>query len=143
MNEMLTLLTGVKVDNPRSIIEQGFIGNDPTTASCLIKTINVNSLSQGTVLAVERSPISSNLCVTVEVNSQRWVRYCELASTKLVAGQLIHKGDFVGYGYKGKMRLEYCTSEINTLPVRVLGRQLYKHDPTPIIFTKRDISEVS
>ena len=38
------------------------------------------------------------------------------------------------YGYKGKMRLEYCTSDQSQFPVRILSRQLYKHDPTPIIF---------
>ena len=142
MIEVLTTLTGIKVDNPRSVIDRGFLGNSQETAGCLIKTFEVHSISKGTVLAIDRDPKHGTWCITVEVNSQRWVRYCSMASTKVSVGQTIFKDDFLGYGYKGMMQLEYCTATESQFPVRILSKQLYKHDPSPIIFGQEKLEEV-
>ena len=132
MNEFLSILVGKEVDS--SVIEQGFVGNNPYTAGCHIKAQAVCSISTGVVIAVDRDPKDSTWCVTVEVDSKRWVRYCYLSGARVIVGAKISVYDPVGYPYKNKMRLEYCTAEKTQFPVRILNKQLYKTDPTPIIF---------
>ena len=134
MNQVLTTLTGTSVNNPRSVIEQGFNGNDEFTAGCWIKTQFVNSICSGTVLSIGKDPINDTWSATIEYNSQKWVRYCNLFICDLEVGQKVNPYDSIGTSYQGKVRLEYCTSEKARFPVRALNRQLYKHDPTPIIF---------
>lgn len=134
MNDTLSLLTGNHVDNPREVIEQGWVGSVPYNTGCLIKTEEVHSICKGKVLAVDRDPKNNTWSITVEVNSQKWIRYCRMASFKVSVGQTLTFNDFLGFSNKGLMRLEYCTSETSQFPVRVLKRQLFKHDPTPIIF---------
>jgi len=142
MNITLSTLTGTTVEDVRSILVRGFMGVSTDTANCLIRASSVYSICSGVILAIDRSFKTDDWCVTVEVDSQRWIRYCGLSSTGVLVGQQLVKGTLVGYGNKGTMQLEYCTSNKSLFPVRLLGRQLYKHDPTPIIFTKQDISEV-
>ena len=142
MIEVLTILTGINVDDPRSVIDRGFNGSSQETAGCLIKTFNVNSICKGVVLAIDKDPRTNTWCITVEVNSQHWIRYCLLASTKVSVGQNVFKGDFLGYGYRGTMQLEYCTANESQFPVRILSKQLYKHDPSPIIFGQEKLKEV-
>lgn len=132
--EILSILTGMSVKDPSSVIEQGYIGDSPLTANCLIKTFEVHSVCRGTVLAIEKEPNFNYWCITVEVDSQHWVRYMSMASYKIKVGQNISKGDFIGYGYRGMMRFEYCISTQSQFPVRIIGKQLYKADPTPILF---------
>ena len=135
MNKVLSTLTGTKVDNPKSVIDQGFVGNSSATAGCLIKTNLVYSICTGTILAVGIDPSNNTLTITVEVSSQKWIRYCRLVVDELPdVGKQIQVGDFLGITHKGLMRLEYCTAEKSQFPVRELNYQLYKHDPTPIIF---------
>lgn len=135
MNKVLSTLTGTKVDNPKSVIDQGFVGNSSATAGCLIKTNLVYSICNGIVIATGIDPSNSTLTITVEVNSQKWIRYCRLASDEIpTIGQIVKTGDLLGVAHKGLMRLEYCTAEKSQFPVRELNTQLYKHDPTPIIF---------
>lgn len=141
MNEVLSTLTGVRIDNPRMAIEQGYIGNSANTAGCYIRTSPIYSICKGVVLSAGKDPKNNTWCITIEVNSQRWIRYCNLASCKQRAGQTIKKDDFIGYAYRGKMRLEYCTSEESQFPVRESNKQLYKHDPSPIIFGQEILSE--
>lgn len=131
---ILSTLTGLNVTNPRSVIDQGFVGNNTETANCKIKTTEVHSICEGLVLAVERNPIDNTWSVTVEVNSQLWVRYCSLRTTGIAVGSTLHKNDLVGYANKFIMRFEYCTTAKSKFPVRVATRQLYKQDPTPILF---------
>lgn len=142
MNEILTTLTGTTVHDPSSIIEQGFLGNSPLTANCLIKAFEIHSICDGTVLTVEMDPKYNTWCITVEVNSQNWIRYWGLADFKVTYGQKITRGTFLGYAHKYKMRLEYCNNVKSQFPVRVSNRQLYKNDPTPIIFGQINLSEV-
>lgn len=139
MTHVLTTLTGVKVTDPKTIIDQGF---NPKNQGCMIKAIEVHSICSGVVIDVGTDPIANTWCITVEVNSARWVRYCCLASYKVTVGQTVTEGTFLGYAYKGIMKLEYCTAEKSDYPVRLLSRQLYKHDPTPVIFGQ-NIAEVS
>jgi hypothetical protein len=135
MNKVLSTLTGTKVDNPKSVIDQGFVGNSSATAGCLIKTNLVYSICNGTILAIGIDPFNNTLTITVEVSSQKWIRYCRLVADELPdVGKQIQVGDFLGVAYRGLMRLEYCTAEKSQFPVRELNYQLYKHDPTPIIF---------
>ena len=141
MNVTLSTLTGTNVENPRSVIDQGFVGNSQSTAGCFIKTQAVYSICNGVVLAVEQDPKDSTWGVTVEADSKHWVRYCCLSAAKVLVGGKISVYDSIGYANKGIMRLEYCTSEKSQFPVRVLNKQLYKCDPTPIIFGVGNLGE--
>lgn len=138
---ILSTLTGLTIKDPRSVIDRGFIGNSVTTANCLMKTFEVHSICNGTVLAVEQEPKTNHWCVTVGVNSQQWVRYCGLANSKVKVGQSISIDTFIGYGYKGLMRFEYCTPKTSQFPVRVLNQQFYKQDPSPILFGQEQLLE--
>lgn len=131
---ILSTLTGTKVTNPRDVITQGYVGNSPASAGCYIKTQVVYSICNGTVLAVERDPNTSTWCVTVWVDSQSWVRYCGLSATNVLVGASISEHSTIGYAYKNIMRFEYCTATKSQFPVRVSNKQLYKCDPTPILF---------
>ena len=134
MNDTLSLLAGKHVDNPRDVIEQGWVGSSPYNTGCLIRTEEVHSICKGTVLSIDKDPKNNTWSITVEVNSQKWVRYCRMASFKVSIGQKLTFNDLLGFSNKGLMRLEYCTPEASQFPVRILKKQLFKHDPTPIIF---------
>lgn len=141
MNKTLSTLTGTTVDNPRSVIDQGFVGNSQYTAGCFIKTHKVYSISSGIVLSVSQDPKDSTWGVTIEVTSKQWIRYCCLGATSVLVGRKISTYDVIGYANRGVMRLEYCTSDKTQFPVRVLDKQLYKTDPTPIIFGGTNFGE--
>ena len=141
--DVLSTLTGMTIKDPRSVIDQGYVGSDPLTANCLIRTFEVHSICRGVVLAVEQEPKYNHWCVTVEVDSRRWVRYRSLASAKVKAGQTVTKDTFIGYGYKGMVRFEYCTDQQSQFPVRILEKQLYKQDPSPVLFGTENLGEVS
>lgn len=141
--EILSLLTNTEVKEPREVINQGFLGNDDQTAGCWITTSDVYSICSGVVLAVDRAVKNNTWCVTVEVDNKHWVRYCGIAATKVIVGETINRGQFVGYAYKRLIRFEYCTSIASQFPVRILSKQLYKTDPTPILFGQEKLSEVT
>jgi len=132
MNEVLSTLAGREVDE--SIIEQGFIGSSQQNAGCFIKVPTVHSISEGIVIADEKDPSDSTRIVTVEVDSQHWIRYCRLCASSKFVGAKTKPGDLIGFSDKGLMKLEYCTAEKSQFPVRIIRNQLYKQDPTPIIF---------
>ena len=134
MNIVLSTLVGERIDNPKSVIEQGWSVSIEANTGCLIRTTLVHSICNGKVLAVELDPKNNTWTVTVEFTSNKWVRYCRLGEVEVSIGQQLKPKDLIGVAYKGLMRLEYCNSEKSQFPVRVLNRQLYKHDPTPIIF---------
>lgn len=139
MNQILSILTGNTVDE--SIIEQGYVGNSPYTASCLISTASVYSICNGKVIAVDRDSRYGTWCITVEVDSQHWIRYCKLGSVKVSAGQSLSTGNLLGFAHRNSMRLEYCTSAQSQFPVRILSRQLYKQDPAHILFGQEILAE--
>ena len=135
MNKILSTLTGNQVDDPKSVIDQGFVGISAATAGCLIRTNMVHSICDGTVIATGIDPLNNTWTVTVEATSQMWIRYCLLLEDDLPAvGQKIKESDYIGVAHKKLMRLEYCTSAKSQFPVRELNKQLYKHDPSAIIF---------
>ena len=139
MNEILSTLVGRTVENPRTVILQGFRGKSTDTAGCLMNASTVYSICNGSVLDVGKNPKTDTWCVTVEAGVSCWIRYNGLSSTGVFSGQEIAKGAFIGFGNNGTMQLEYCTGEKSDYPVRLSGAQLYKHDPTPIIFSKNNI----
>ena len=140
---ILSLLTNKKVKQPRDVIDQGYVGLDTETAGCWIKTSDVNSISSGVVLSVERSVKINAWCVTVEVDSKHWIRYCGLGVAKVSTGDTISKGQLIGFARNNLLRFEYCTSIVTKFPVRLLSKQLYKTDPTHILFGQETLSEVT
>lgn len=141
MNQVLSILTGKQVDS--SVIDRGYCGNYQEYAGCYIKSDKVYSICNGVVLASEKDPKNDTYSVTVEVDSQCWVRYCYLSQVNVSAGAYLKLEDLVGYSTKNLTRLEYCTANESQFPVRILSKQLYKHDPTPIIFGKVNAFGVS
>ena len=142
MMPVLSALVGKDIENPRTVIEQGFRGKSTETAGCLMRVNTAYSICEGTVIAVGKSVLNNTWCVTISIGTDRWIRYCNLLSTGVLVSKNIKKGDFIGYGTDGYIQFEYCTAEKSNYPVRLLGTQLYKHDPTPILFSKTDISEM-
>lgn len=139
---VLSCLIGRELSDKENVIDQGYRGSSQATAGCFIKAQSVHSICSGTVLAIERDPNNATWCVTVWVTSQQWVRYCCLSAVKVIVGANINKNDSIGYAYKNLMKFEYCTSQKSPFPVRVTTQQLYKHDPTPILFGQIKLSEV-
>lgn len=141
MNEVISLLLNKQVDNPGEVIDRGFNGSNSSTAGCLINASKVYSMSAGTILAVEKDIQKATWTITVEIDSQCWVRYCLLSEVKVEAGQIVDKAQLLGIGYKNLMQFEYCTTEESDCPVRILEMQLYKQDPTPILLGPDDLDE--
>ena len=131
MNIILSDLVGTRIDDPKTVIYQGWTGYN---TGCLIKTSNVYSICNGKVISVEFDPKNDLYSITVELNSHIWVRYCKLSNTSVAVGQSLKPKDFIGIAYKQLMRLEYCNTEKSPHPIREIGKQFYKHDPTPLIF---------
>lgn len=134
MNLVLSNLTGKRVDDPTTVIEQGWVGSTEYNTGCLIKTSRVNSISSGVVIDIGQDPMDDTWSVTVELNPRLWVRYCRLLTVAVAVGQKLAVSDYIGAAYKSMMRLEYCTNKSSAFPVRALNKQLFKNDPTPIIF---------
>ena len=136
MNEILNILTGQS--DTANVIEQGF---NAYTTGCLIKTKNVYNICKGLVWAIEKDPRDSNWVVTIQTAPNTLIRYAKLSSVDVSIGDRLNISDSIGLAYKGIMRLEYCNSNKSQFPVRILNRQLYKHDPSPIIFGQINPSE--
>ena len=133
-NDILSRLVGYNVTDSSKVIEQGWMGSNQYNTGCLIKITAVHSIYDGTVISVEKDPKNNTWSVTVEISSQKWVRYCLLSGVSAIVGTKIKATSLIGYGCNGHMRFEYCTTKKSDFPVRVLKQQLYKQDPTPILF---------
>ena len=140
---VLSVLVGKEVKDPSTVIEQGWVDGNTCNTGCLIKTKGVYSICDGKVIGIEKDPKNNTWSITVEYDSQHWIRYCCLSATGLLTGQAVSEKSSIGVANNGLMRLEYCTSEKSQFPVRVLNQQLYKQDPTPILFGEGISSEVS
>ena len=138
--DILSMLTGTTVYSPATVIRRGYSDSDTTVAGCFINTQNVYSICTGVVIAVEQAISTNTWCVTVEINSKLWIRYCELSATSARIGVTVKPGDFLGYANNHLLRFEYCNSDKSKFPVRTTNRQLYKHDPTPILFGQIDLN---
>lgn len=134
MNIVLSVLTHSDVQNARDVIVQGFLGNSTGTANCAIKTTEVYSICMGAVVAVGEDIKKRTYTVTVELDSQHWIRYSNLKQCCIEVGDNIDIETHIGTASGNLVRLEYCTAKESQFPVREGGRELYKQDPTPIIF---------
>ena len=139
----LSILTGIENVEVKDVLSRGYSGSTSFNAGCWINTQDVNSICEGTVIDIGRDPKNSTWSVTIEVTSQRWVRYCSLSAVKVILGAPVYVGTSIGYSYKKLMRFEYCNPDKGPFPVRVSMKQLYKHDPTPILLGQLDLTEVS
>lgn len=133
MNIILSTLLNRTIDNPRDVIIQSWKGSAPYVTGCLIKGDNIYSICNGQVLSISQD-LNSTWCVTIQYNSQFWIRYCALESYDVNAGEYVYTHDLIGKGHDNTTRLEYCNSQVSNFPVREIGIEIYKHDPTPIIF---------
>lgn len=141
VNTTLSNMTGQTVTDTSKFIIQGWC--TPYTTGCLINIDNVYSICSGTVIDIGKDDKNDLYSVTVEYNYQTWVRYCLLKSYNVKLGEKIVTTNKIGNAYKNKLRFEYCTVEQSNFPIRVSTRQLYKHDPTPVIFGNAVSSEVT
>lgn len=131
--DILSMLIGTPIKDPSHIIKQGWQGTRPFMTGCLIITDNVFSICQGTVVAVGQDDMSDLYTVTVEYDYLTCIRYCNLKSCNVAFGDQISRGTKIGNTYKGELRIEYCTSEFSQFVARTADRQLYKHDPMPVL----------
>ena len=142
INDVLSNLTGLTIKDSSNIIIQGWHGSPPFNTGCLIHTDNVYSICSGLVIGIGEDDKNNLYSVTVEYNSQIWVRYCLLSSYNVKVGDNIVTTDKIGKPYKNTLRFEYCTSERSDFPIRISNQQLYKHDPSPVVFGQAILSEV-
>ena len=110
---------------------------------CLIKTSVAYSVCEGVVIGIGQDDKNGLYSVTVEYDYLTWVRYCLLDSYEVSIGDTVAKGTKIGKAYKNNIRFEYCTDIVSDFPIRNLNRQLYKQDPTPILFGQEIVSGVS
>ena len=140
---ILSILTGGTVRDPNSVIIQGWHGGRPFMTGCLINTSVAHSICSGKVIDIGTDDKNDLYSVTIEYNSVTWVRYCLLQTCKVSVGDVITLNTVIGIPYKKSLRFEYCNDIVTDFPVRLLQRQLYKHDPTPVLFGMENLSEVS
>lgn len=141
MNVISTLI-GKEIKNPLNVIIQGWHGSQPFMTGCLIKTPEAHSVCEGVVIGIGQDDKNDSYSVTVEYNYLTWVRYCLLDSYDVAIGDTVTIGKTIGKAHKNSIRFEYCTAEVSDFPIRNLNRQLYKQDPTPILFGQEMISGV-
>jgi hypothetical protein len=130
---VLSMLIGKSIKDPSHVIKQGWQGTRPFMTGCLIITDDVFSICSGLVVDVGQDEKSSLYSVTVEYEYAVWVRYCQLESCDVAFGDTIERKTRIGTAYNGLLRFEYCSDEFSVFPVRTTDRQMYKHDPMPIL----------
>lgn len=131
--DIISTLVGATIKDLSHVIKQGWQGTRPFMTGCLIITDNVFSICTGTVAAVGQDEASELYTVTVEYDYVTWVRYCNLQSCDVDFGDRVVRGTKIGNTYKGELRIEYCTDEFSQFVARTTDRQLYKHDPMPVL----------
>lgn len=140
---ILSTLTGTNVNKPDQVINQGWHGSQPFMTGCLINTRNVYSICSGIVIDVGIDDKNDLYSITVEYNSVVWVRYCLINKCDVSIGDSVLLGTKIGTPYKKLLRFEYCIKDRSDFPVRIGTKQLYKHDPTPVLFGQELLPEVS
>lgn len=140
---VLSTLVGSEIKDPLKVIVQGWHGGQPFMTGCLIKTSVAYSVCEGVVIGIGQDDKNGLYSVTVEYDYLTWVRYCLLDSYEVSIGDTVTKGTKIGKAYKNNIRFEYCTATVSDFPIRNLNRQLYKQDPTPILFGQEIVSGVS
>lgn len=139
---VLSILVGHTVKDPNTVIIQGWHGSRPFMTGCLVHTDNAYSICAGKVIDIGSDDKNDLYSVTVEYDYVTWVRYCLLQDYHVSVGDTIIANTLIGTPFKKSLRFEYCNANVTDFPVRLLHRQLYKHDPTPIIFGMEHLSEV-
>lgn len=140
--EILSTLTGKSVKDLSKVIKQGWQNTRPFMTGCLIYTDNVFSICDGTVIDVGVDDKNNLYSVSVEYEYATWIRYCLLQTCNVSVGDEISIGDKIGSAYKGVLRIEYCTDEFSVFPYRNGDRQLYKHDPMPVLTGEVELPEI-
>lgn len=138
---VLSLLTGVSISDPSHVIKQGWQGSRPFMTGCLIITDNVYSICAGTVIDIGVDNKNGLYSVTIEYNYVLWVRYCQLGSCDVAVGDSVSRGTKIGVPHRELLRFEYCTDTFSVFPMRCGTRQLYKHDPMPVLSGDVDLSD--
>lgn len=141
--EVLSMLTGETIMDSSNVIEQGWHDSQPFMTGCLIKTSNVYSICPGIVINIGVDDKNNLYSVTVEYDSQTWVRYCMLGNVSVNVGDSVEFQTKIGTSHKNLIRFEYCTPEVSNFPVRELTSQLYRQDPTPVLFSDGLFFEVN
>lgn len=140
---ILSTLTGTNVITTNQVINQGWHGSQPFMTGCLINTQDAYSVCSGLVIDIGIDDKNNLYSVTVEYNSVLWVRYCLLSKCYVAIGDNVTLGTKIGTTFKRLLRFEYCNKDVSDFPVRINTKQLYKHDPTPILFGQELLPEVS
>lgn len=126
-------LTRKTITEPADIILQGFTSGDSGAMTGLLVSIDtVYSITEGTVISVDRD-FDGLWVVTVMYAPDKLIRYCLLDSTSLALGTRVIPTDKIGTAHRGKLRLEYCTTEKSQFPVRISDTTYYKQDPMIIM----------
>ena len=139
--DVISSLVGNPINDLSHVIKQGWQNSRPFMTGCLIYTDNVFSICSGTVLDVGVDDKNNLYSVSVEYEYATWVRYCLLQTCNVSVGDVLSKDDKIGSTYKGVLRFEYCTDEFSLFPYRTNDRQLYKHDPMPILTGEIELSD--
>lgn len=131
---MLSVMLNKQIDDYKQYIV-GYYNDDeqPYTTGIKISASNVYSVCPGRVISVRWS-FESKWTVTVLVNSNQIVRYCNLQDGKVREGQMIDFRTYIGEA-SSFVRFEYCTSDKgNSMwPVRIKSLTMYKQDPLGLL----------
>lgn len=94
---------------------------------------NVFSYASGTVLTASKEDLL-HYCVTVQYDVFNILRYCNLKSLNVGAGDVVQNGSLIGSADKF-LRFEYATKEQGSSkwPVRVGTQTYWKQDPERLI----------
>ena len=94
---------------------------------------NVYSYASGTVIAVSKEDLL-HYCVTVQYDVFNILRYNNLRSVNVGAGETVENGNLIGKADKF-LRFEYATKEQGSSkwPVRVGTQTYWKQDPERLI----------
>ena len=141
--DIISTLIGSPVRELSHVIKQGWQNTRPFMTGCLIYTDNVFSICDGIVIGVGHDDKNDLYSVSVEYEYATWVRYCLLQTCNVEVGDRVTKSDKIGSTYKGVLRFEYCTDEFSVFTYRTIDRQLYKHDPMPVLTGEIQLSEIT
>lgn len=134
IGDILSTIVGASLSDSSKVVIQGWHDSPPYLTGTLISASSVYSMSTGVVIAVGQDDKNDLYSVTVEYNYVTWFRYCLLKTCEVNVGDTVAIGTKIGTTSKDTLRFEYCSQAPSDFPMRALGRQLYKQDPTPILF---------
>jgi hypothetical protein len=131
--DIFSILVGTYIDDPSHIIKQGWHNVRPFMTGCLIIVDVIYSICEGTVVDIGIDDKNNLYSITVEYDYDIWIRYCLLKSCSVSVGDSVAIGTELGITDDGLLRFEYCNDDFSVFPLRINDRQLYKHDPMPIL----------